>query len=708
MTLLPGIERAGSRRPIGWFTVIGVLLLPVVLGGILVAALYNPVERLDSVSAAVVNDDRPVEVDGQLVPLGRQLTAGLIEGSDDLPSNLDWTITNDEDAEAGIADGTYAAVITIPENFSAAATSTAPGSTPEQATIQVTTPPDSRVVDDAISSQVARAAASLTGSTLSTTYLENVFLGFTTLGEQLGTAADGARGLAEGATSAAEGANALSGGVEQLSTGADGLAGGASRVDAGARSLAGGAAQLSNGATQLATGADQAAGGVERLAGGLQQTASESAQLAEGLQAIAGGLSGSGIPTISADVVTAAQAISANSEQVNARLASAAHTLRTLAASCDRSVTPDTCDQLTAASDALAENLAPVQNLVGDAGTIVTGLSRLPELGANLQTLANGATALSGGIGQLADGASQAADGVRQVSTGAVGLATGAQQLATGAGGLSSGAGQLSSGASQLATGAESAATGASDLAGGVEQLSDGSSRLAEGLTQAADAVPSYTDSEASQLASVVADPVAAHGVGTNLFGATAIPLLATVALWFGGLGTFVALRAVTARAVSSRRPSLVLALRALAPAAVIGALQGLLVAVVVQFAASYDWGDWSLFAALSVVAGIAFSTVHQALVAVFGGVGRWIAATVGVLAIASGIVSTVPGVLLGAADMLPTAPAYHGLVAALTDAGGLGAAVSGLAVWSLLALVATTIAISRRRGVPVRELLAP
>ena len=73
--------------------------------------------------AAIVNNDKPVTINGQYVPLGRQLTAGLVKGSDDLPSNLDWTISNTADAAAGLANGTYDAVITIPENFSAAATS---------------------------------------------------------------------------------------------------------------------------------------------------------------------------------------------------------------------------------------------------------------------------------------------------------------------------------------------------------------------------------------------------------------------------------------------------------------------------------------------------------------------------------------------------------------------------------------------------------
>ena len=86
------IERARSRKPVTWLTLIGVLLLPVVIGGILVASLYNPAERLDQINAAIVNNDEPVTIDDQIVPLGRQLTAGLVEGSDELDSNLTWTL----------------------------------------------------------------------------------------------------------------------------------------------------------------------------------------------------------------------------------------------------------------------------------------------------------------------------------------------------------------------------------------------------------------------------------------------------------------------------------------------------------------------------------------------------------------------------------------------------------------------------------------
>lgn len=655
------VERARSRRPVTWLTLVGVLLLPVVIGGILVAALYNPVERLDSLTAAIVNEDEPVTIDGQTVPLGRQLTAGLVEGSDELDSNLTWTISNADDAEAGLADGTYAAVITIPENFSAAATSTAPGSTPEQATIEVTTPPDSLIVDDAITAQVATAAASSMGTQLSSVYLENVFLGFTTLGDQLGTAADGATQLADGATQAADGAAQLPDGISQLADGNTQLADGASQLADGAGQLAGGATSLQSGLTTIAGKTREAAGGAQQIADGVNGGA---AQL-EATGLVPDPVYGAATGSVQA---TGAVLDLANECVANGGSAEYCTTL---------------VDAATGAS-AAAQGTSGALSAFDTAGTAKFA-AQFREIGTGVSTLSGGLTQLAGGIDQSAAGAGQ---------------------LATGMTGIQSGASGLADGSTQLASGATQAAAGATSLADGVAQLATGTSELASGLTTASESLPSYTDQEATDLASVVADPVEADGVGTSLFGASAVPLLATLALWFGGLGTFIALQAVSRRALTSRQPSALLALRSFAPAAGLGALQGALVAAVVQLAASYGWGEWWALAGVCVVAGIAFAAVNQALVAVFGGAGRWISALIGVLTVATGVVSTVPGVLSSVAGLMPTAPAYNGMLAALTSASGLGAAFAGLIIWTVLALVATMIVVARRRSTSARALL--
>ncbi|WP_251451354.1 YhgE/Pip family protein [Microbacterium sp. Marseille-Q6648] len=732
------IERSRPRRPVTWLTLVGIVLLPVIIGGILIAALYNPTERLENISAAIVNEDEPVTIGDQLVPLGRQLTAGLVEGSDELDSNLTWTISNADDAADGLAEGTYNAVITIPADFSAAATSTQPGGTPEKAVIDVTTPPDSLIVDDAITAQVAQAAASLMGDELSSLYLENVLLGFTTLGDQLGDAADGAGELADGTSEAAGGTVSLADGVAQLSGGADQLAGGAGGIAsgvgelaggarelaAGADGIAGGAAEIAEGAGQLAAGTAAAADGLDTWAGGARDIAAGGGELAGGLTLMADEVSQ--LPDVPVEVVDAAGALAADSEQIRTAVTDAAAELAALSADClAQGGSAELCATLTDISARVDDALPTVTATLGDADTIAAGVADLaefePRLVAALREAAGGASALAGGMDELADGAADAAGGLDELSGGMSSLASGADELAggtstwasgartwaAGADQAASGASTWAGGASTWATGATDAAAGADDLADGLGLIADGTGELAAGLQTATDEIPSYSDAEAAELAGVVADPVSAQGVGSELFGASAVPLLTTLALWFGGLGSFVALQAVTRRSLAARASSPVLALRALAPAAGLGAVQGLLVAGVVQLAASYDPGAWTVFALVCVVAGVAFAAVNQALVAVFGGAGRWVSAMIGVLAVATGVVSTVPGALSAVAALVPTSPAYNGMVAALTSADGVAAGLVGLTVWALLALAATVVAVTRRRTVTARSLLA-
>lgn len=648
------LERARSRRPITWLTIVGILLLPAAVGGILVAALQNPAERLDSMTAAIVNLDEPVEIDGQLTPLGRQLASGLVEGSDELDSNLTWVISNEDDAQDGLADGSYQAVITIPEDFSAAATSAGQaisdgGGDAEQATIQVTTPDDGLVADDLITSQIASVAASSLGTMLSEATTENILVGFTTIGDQIGDAADGAEQLATGARDAATGAAAIPDGATQLASGA-------AELGSGASSLADGLDTLTSKTREAAAGASQIGLGLETGATELQKNADGMTQLVGAIQ------TGTGAATDAAAQTTAL-----------------AQTLGGLAATCDPETSGELCTRLAAAAGDAVTAATSAGTASGYLTNVAPGVAALPGAFSTLATQLNDAGA----------GATTLADGLNQLATdGLVASASGARALATGAGQLSSGSTDLATGATELVTGLDTLATGTGDLAGG--------------LRTASDSLPSFSDSESTSLASVIADPVASKGAdGTTIFGPTAIPLLTAVVLWFGGLASFLVMRPHTARALTSRRSSAGLALRSFLPAAVIGAAQGLLVSLIVQFVAKYDAGEWWVFAGTAVLAGVAFAAVNQALVAVFGGVGRWISALVGVLAVATGLISTVPGWLADLGAALPTSPAFAGLIA------GDGGAVAALVVWGVLSLVVTTLVVALRRTTSAKAAVA-
>ena len=56
----------------------GLAVVPLLVSGLLAWALATPTNDLDRITAAIVNDDVPVTIDGQTVPLGRQFAAGLM------------------------------------------------------------------------------------------------------------------------------------------------------------------------------------------------------------------------------------------------------------------------------------------------------------------------------------------------------------------------------------------------------------------------------------------------------------------------------------------------------------------------------------------------------------------------------------------------------------------------------------------------------
>ncbi|MGF3056056.1 YhgE/Pip domain-containing protein [Microbacterium sp. YY-01] len=649
------MERARSHRPVTWLTLLGVLLLPALIGGILVFALQSPDQRLDSMSAAIVNLDEPVTLDDQLVPLGRQLAAGLVEGSDDIDSNLDWVISNADDAAEGLSDGTYQAIVTIPENFSAAATSgsqaiSEPEKSPTTATITVDSAPDGRIADSLLTSQIAQAATSALNSELAEATIDNVLVNFTTLGDSIDEAADGADQLASGSRDAADGAGQLPEGATQLSD--------------GAAEVASGAGALAEGLDQISTGASDAADGASQLGTGL----------AEGATA----LRENGL--VPAELSGAASAAATTSASVAESLAGAATSLGELAEQCF-ALGPDAmefCMQLAGVAETTGGIVEPAYIAAGTADGVASGLGTFDTeasatLAGQMETAAEAASSLSSGISQLGDGVDQSATGARA---------------------LGSGASQLSSGAGELAE-------GATELSAGLDELSTGTSELAAGLGEAASKLPRFTDDQSQSIASAVASPVEATSGDESMFSATTIPLLAAVALWLGGLASFIALRAVSAHTLTSRRSSTALALRSFAPAAVLGAAQGVLVALVVQFVADYSAAHWWTFAGIAAVTGIAFAAVHQALVAVFGGAGRWIAALAATVATGTGILSTVPAWLVGVAQALPTAPA----LTALLGETGASRALVGLMVWAVLSLIVTIIATALQRTTSARGL---
>lgn len=659
------IERLRVGRPVTWRTLVGLLLVPVVAAGVLLWGLWNPTERLDTMTAAVVNLDEPVTMDGQMVPLGRVLAAELI-GEEPAPGsdramNFTWLLTDEDDAAAGLDDGRYATVITIPKNFSSAATSMSRGADEaERATIEVQTSDRGRLLDPALSGIVSSTATSVLNAQLGAQYVGNVFVGMTELGRGIGEAADGATQLADGSKQLAEGTAGLAAGIGELSTGANTLAGGTGELATGAYGLASGARELANGQAGFADG-------VAGLASGTRQAADGSAQLATLADIYVGGANGvlSGLESSAPGLIAQ---------------------LQTLYALFDNDVIlpPDGTTK--------QEVLEQLQGAIDEFTAMQGQLGQLMEAGVMLQD----------GVHASADGQALLATGADQLATGAQQLAGGTSELATGLEQYAGGMNEFASGMNAYAGGTAEAVPGAQQLAEGARLASEGTTSLADGLHTAASEVPSYTKAESERMAEVAVQPVEATGTSDELFNASGVPLFAGIALWAGALASFLVLAPLWSRARQAARGVGFITFRSALPALLIGLTQGAVMGVVLPLLLGYDFSQGLGFFGLSLLAGVAFALVNQGLSALFGGIGRFVSFALLVVAFAIGVISTAPPLLQAIGDASPVGALFGGFQAVAMGVSGAGGAVFTLVLWGLVGLALTAFAVMRSRKRPL------
>ena len=117
------MNRPTPRRTVLTRVLVGTLLLPTVLGALVLWSMGDRAENTHRVPAAVVDLDQPVTTGSgtakQTVYAGRLLAAGLTSPEEPNGSTLGWELASADEAERGLRDGDYYAVITIPRDFSA-------------------------------------------------------------------------------------------------------------------------------------------------------------------------------------------------------------------------------------------------------------------------------------------------------------------------------------------------------------------------------------------------------------------------------------------------------------------------------------------------------------------------------------------------------------------------------------------------------------
>lgn len=691
------LERAASTSRVGLWSLVGLVLVPLLVAAGFLWATWDSTARLDRVQAAVVNLDAPVKVKGQTVPLGRQLAGGLVAGNAD--QNFDWVLTDESDASAGLGSGAYAAVVTIPKTFSARATSfskTDPDAI-RAATIRVQTTQVAGISDPVVGQAITAAATKTLNTSLTKSYLDNIYLGFNSLSKQFGTVADASSKITDGTDKVADGLDGVTAGTSDLADGLDQLGDGAEQLATGTHGLATGTTKLADGLDKLADGTATLPAGARKLATGSQQAADGADQLADGTAGIAGGLA------------TYQKALRRQAAQ-QAKVPPPASGGELPCPTTEPALTADQCAVVLQTVGAVAQQAAQAAGAYAGAqgaaralGGAADGLStKDPKTGQSLlggaNALASGQKKAAKGLQQLADGTDSLADGLKPVAKAIRSSADGTATLASGAEDLSTATSQLATGTKQSATGAHKLADGNGQLADATHQLADGSGKLSDGLAKGAKAVPTYDKTTRHKLSTVVTTPVSTPAPTSVFSNVTTTTFLAVLALWLGALATFLVLRAVSARVLSSMKPSWRLSWEGLLPGAVIGAVQAVALAVVLQLLLHLPAGRAVGLGAFALLTAVAFVALNHALVAWFGGVGRFVSVALVVVGAAGAVTSAVPASFDTLRPFLPLTPALDGFRAIASGSTGAGAAAALLVAWLLLGLVAGVVAVARRR----------
>ncbi|MRX45280.1 YhgE/Pip domain-containing protein [Agromyces kandeliae] len=734
----PAVRRRGRRAAL----LAAVIAVPLAVAGLVAGAIGGADERMDSIPAIVVNNDEMVTTttpDGEEQPVlaGRLLVTELTGDGD---TGFDWTISNDEEAAAKLADGEAYAVLTIPADFSASVTSLA-GDAPTTAALDIRTDDAHSYLAGTIGATVGDAIATTFGHELTTQYLEGLYGNLVQVGGSLGDAADGAGRLADGADSlaggldqlaggigsaadgsaqAADGAVAYASGVDQYTSGVEQLAGGLGTLDAEAGGLDGitsGVSQYVGGVAQAGAGID---GGIAQYVGGVR---SAGTGVDDGIAAYVDGigLAGDGLAQGTSDYVDGIGGLATAGDQLAASvpaLLAADPTGAALQAAIQEyaagvHAAADGGADLIAGTDATFDQLVGGGDVLR-AGT-ADGFTKLVDGGDALRAgtatgfdeLAAGGAALVSGTGSGIDGLQS---GISQLSGGASQAAAGSPALRDGADGLASGVSGIASGLTRLSDGAAASADGAA-------QLADGTGELADGLAQGAAGTSSLEGLDPEETAGVVAEPVVTEATRANeisTFGEVVAMLIGPIGLWLGAMTLFLVFRPFRREALETTAPTSTLVARTLFRGSLIGLAQAAAVVLLMHTVLGVAWSLLPQTLSFSALLAVVFTAIHAFLSAWLGRIGTVVSLVLVVLQLAAsgGVypLEIVSGPYQAISPFLPLTWAVQGMQLIVSGAGGSGvwAAAGALMLFGVLGVAGTAIVVARRRGIRTAPRLAP
>lgn len=485
--------------------------IPILYSGFFLGSIWDPYGQTKNLPVAFVNEDKGASLNGKSLNVGESVEKKLKDNHD-----LGWEFVSKQQADKGVNNGHFYAVVTIPSDFSQKAASITK-SEPQQAVINFTTTPAKNYIGSLVSNQAAAKVKSSVSEQITQAYAKGILENLDKLGIGLDTAANGASTLHDGLGRLQSGTQTYVGGVKQLAVNQQSLTGGLAQLSDGSRKLQAGLGQLSNNLptesqlSQLSDGMKQLQSGINQLNASVRNPS----------------------PALVAQqnkVETGMQTLKEKMEDSKSDLSAAGDTLRILgtqAAASDSESTTISLPQISNISQAFTK----IQTIIEQTGTLREDLQALTQqLSAQQTQLQAGVSALNNGVNQLTPNAITAFNGYNSVR-----FAN--NQLLAGSASLTNGLSEAKSGSQKLANGASLLESRSGALIDGTSQLTSGADTLANKLTDASNRIkiqPTGATTQ-QQIANPVKSEMTEKGNVPN-YGYALSPYVLSLSLFVGAL----------------------------------------------------------------------------------------------------------------------------------------------------------------------------
>lgn len=268
------------RNKIMLLVIVAIIIIPTVYTTLFLGSMWDPYGKVDNLPVAVVNQDKEVTFENQVLHIGDDLVENLKDND-----SLKFDFVDSTTANQGLEDGTYYMVITIPQDFSFNATIVMDKNPQKMELTYKTNPAHNYIASKMGENAVARIKESL-NTEVTKVYLDTISDLFTEASDGMQKASDGAEKLQDGLTKVSDGAQSYTEGVNKIATGASQLAENNAALNHGI-------SQLSSGVHELSDGSKKLINGLNTLSGSIHSTipsGSDIAALGKGLDAYKSGI----------------------------------------------------------------------------------------------------------------------------------------------------------------------------------------------------------------------------------------------------------------------------------------------------------------------------------------------------------------------------------------------------------------------------------